>query len=1020
MKSKFTWILTLALAFFIQFSFAQEKTITGTVVSKSDAMAIPGVNVVVQGTTRGVQTDFNGNYSIKAATGEKLVFSYLGFKNQVVTVGASNRVAVQLEDDDASVLDVVVVQGYDVTKTKKTSNVSSQTVSAATIEARPNASFIQTLQGQVAGLNIATGTGQPGGNSTVIIRGVGSINGKVEPLYVIDGIPLNSDNFRSLNPDDIESISVLKDAGATSIYGNRGSNGVILVKTKRGGFDSALKIKFNSTTSFTTLQDNKYNMMNAQQLLTLERTYGEGRGAKGGIGGAPMTDAEIAAVKTTNWQDYFFRTGISQNQTLTLSSGSKNLSSFTSFGFLDQEGILQNTDLKRFNFRSNVAGKSNDDRFNYSTSVSINFSRRNEATNLGTGGVNQNFVLGANMSAPYLSPSDYVDSTKLVADDEQASLAGTPNLLTPLMLIDKLKNFSNRIDELKALASFDGSYKLTKDLTFGSNLGIDYTQQNSNVYQSPDGFNSLIFLPQNGYLGLQTELFQRDIAISTNTRLNYNKMFGEKHTLNLAAYTEYFKANLKTFNYRQNGLDGKISGPGYGAGYIKDNPTNDFFVPTVGSSKVSTGLFSYFATADYDYDGKYGIEATIRRDASSRFALSNRWGTFYSVAGRWNIDRESFMNGSIFDVLKLRASYGTNGNNEIDGTTYGALNNTRELYAISTGYQGNPAYVVGQLANPELKWETVTQSNIGIDFELMNSRLRGTFEAYHKRTTDLFLPVPISFVNATSLLESNFGVMTNKGIEALLSYDILKNNNGFNLTATFNGAFNENRVNDITNESGFVDNGLSQVAEGHVLNEYFLVRYVGVNPSNGNLLFLDKNGTPTESPDESDRVYTGKSSQPVWQGGFGLNADYKGFFVSSQFSFVADIYRFDYDLSGTHNRQNIGNFNLSTDILRAWTPDNRVTDQPSLNATNLSFDSSSDRNLKDASYVRMRYVSFGYDVPKKMLENTFLKGVKGFVQAENLVTWSKWRGWDAESPRGSDQYQYPTPKIISVGLTVEF
>ena len=316
MKSKFTWILTLALAFFIQFSFAQEKTITGTVVSKTDAMAIPGVNVVVQGTTRGVQTDFNGNYSIKAATGEKLVFSYLGFKSQTVTVGVSTKIAVQLADDEASVLDAVIVQGYDVTKTKTTSNVSSQTVSAATIEARPNASFIQTLQGQVAGLNITTGTGQPGGNSTVIIRGVGSINGKVEPLYVIDGIPLNSDNFRSLNPDDIESVSVLKDAGATSIYGNRGSNGVILVKTKKGGFDSALKIKFNSTTSFTTLQDNKYNMMNAQQLLTLERAYGEGRGAKGGVGGAAMTDAEIAAVESTSWQDYFFRTGISQNQTL--------------------------------------------------------------------------------------------------------------------------------------------------------------------------------------------------------------------------------------------------------------------------------------------------------------------------------------------------------------------------------------------------------------------------------------------------------------------------------------------------------------------------------------------------------------------------------------------------------------------------------------------------------------------------------------------------------------------------------
>lgn len=270
-------------------------------------------------------------------------------------------------------------------------------------------------------------------------------------------------------------------------------------------------------------------------------------------------------------------------------------------------------------------------------------------------------------------------------------------------------------------------------------------------------------------------------------------------------------------------------------------------------------------------------------------------------------------------------------------------------------------------------------------------------------------------------LNANFGAMNNKGVEALLSYDIIKNNDGFNLSATFNGSFNENRVTDVANETGIIDNGLSVVAEGHKINEFFLVRYAGVNPANGNLLFLDKDGNPTETPDgAADRVYTGKASQPVWQGGAGLNADYKGFFVSTQFSFVADIYRFDYDLSGTQDPTNIGIFNVSTDLLRAWTPDNRVTDIPSLNANNTSFETDSDRNLKDASYIRMRYVSLGYDVPKKLLNNTFLKGVKGYVQAENMVTWSKWRGWDAESPRGGDQYQYPTPKIVSVGLQVEF
>jgi TonB-linked SusC/RagA family outer membrane protein len=1018
MKSKFTWILTLALAFFIQFSFAQEKTVTGTVTSKTDAMAIPGVTILVQGTTRGVQTDFNGNYSIKATAGEKLVFSYIGFKSQVVTVGGTSAVSIQLVDDDATTLDAVVVQGYNVTKTRRTSNVASQTISAATIEARPNASFIQTLQGQVAGLNITTGTGQPGGNSTVIIRGVGSINGAVEPLYVIDGVPLASDNFRSLNPDDIESVSVLKDAGATAIYGNRGANGVIIVKTKRGGFDTGLTTKFTSTTSFTTLQETNYNMMNAQQYLTLERSRGVGRGGNGvdGVSG-PLTDAEIAGAKNTNWLDYFFRTGVAQNQVLSFSQGGKNLSSFTSIGYMKQEGILQNTDLQRFNFRSNVSGKSNDGKFNYATNFTINFSRRNEATNLGTGAINQNYVLGANSSVPYLSPNDYSTSAQLFAD---YNADGTLRL-TPLMLVDKLKTFSNRIDELKGIASLEGSYKIAKDLTFGSNLGIDYTQSNSTVWQSPSAFNSLIFEASNGYVGFQSQAFSRTFTANLNTRLNYSKTFAEKHSLDLGVYTEYYKAHFDSFNYRQNGLDPKVSTPGNGAGYLLDGTANDFFVPRVGAAKLTTGLFSYFGSADYDYDSRFGFGATFRRDASSRFASSNRWGTFYSLSGRWNIDREKFMQGSVFEMLKLRGSYGTNGNQDITNSLFGALNTTRELFASTPGYQNAQSLVLSQLAVSDLRWETVTQANIGIDYELFKGRLRGTFDVYRKTTTDLFQGIQLSGINGTSGLDANFGNMKNEGVEALVNVDIIRNPDGFNLSATFNGSFNKNRVTDVSNDSGLIDNTLTVVAEGRVLNEFYLIRYAGVNPANGNLLFLDKDGNPTETPDQvTDRVLTGKASIPTYQGGFGLSADYKGFFLTSQFTFVADIYRFDYDLLGVQQTEDIGIFNKSTDLLRAWTPDNRITDIPSLSATNFSQDANSDRYIRDASYVRLRFVSVGYSVPKKFLDNMFLKSVRAFVQAENLVTFSKWRGWDAESPRGNDQYQYPTPKIVSVGLTVEF
>jgi len=1013
MRSKFKWIITLLLAFSMQSSFAQEKTVTGNVTDTSGSL--PGVNVVVQGTTRSAQTDLDGNFSIRVSAGEKLVFTFLGFKSQTLTVGTSNSIAVRLVDD-ATALDAVVVEGYNITKTKAKSNVASVTVSSKTIEARPNASFIQTLQSQVAGLNISTGSGQPGAGSQVIIRGAGSVNGKVEPLYVIDGIALNADNFRSLNPDDIESISVLKDAGATSIYGNRGANGVILVKTKKGSFEAPLAIRVTSTTGFTTLQKTKYNLMNSQQLLTLERLKGSGRGATGGIGGIPLTDAEINAAPNTNWTDYFFRTGVTQNQVVSFTAGGKNVSSFTSLGYFDQQGILENTDLKRFSFRSNISGKSNNDKFSYTTGVSINFSRRNEATSLGTGGINQNFVIGANSGAPYLSPNDYVNSAQL----NTAYRAGGTLLLTPLMLVDKLKTYKNTLDEIKGLVNLDANYKITNDLVLGTSLGIDFTQGTSFAWQSPTAFNSLLFQNGTEAIGTETQRFERDLSINSNTRLSYNKTV-EKHSFGASLFTEYIKAHFDSFLFQQRGLNPKTTSPGGGTGYVLDNPNNDFNVPLVSAASLSTGLFSYFATADYDYDSRFGFGATVRRDASSRFAQSNRWGTFYSLSGRWNIDKEAFMQGSIFDALKLRGSYGTSGNQDISNGTYLSLNSTRELYRSGVGYGGTQSYVISQLANPNLKWETISQGNIGIDFEMFKNRFQGSIDIYKKKTTDLFLPVNISAINAQTVLNSNFGSMQNEGLEANFAYDLLKSNTGLNLTLRYNGAWNKNRILAISNASGFIDNGLSIVGEGGLLNQFFLVRYIGVNPANGNLLFLDKAGNPTETPDAgADRVATGKSAVPVIQGGFGLDANYKGFFLSAQFSYVTDIYRFDYDLDGLQDPTSIGIFNQSTDMLRAWTPDNRITDIPSLSFTNAAQGNASDRFLKDASYVRLRFASFGYDFPKKLLDKTFLSSVKAFVQAENLITWSKWRGWDAESSRAEDQYQYPTPKIVSIGLQLEF
>lgn len=1024
MKLKFNWIFTLFLAFFIQFSFAQEKTITGTVTSVQDGLSIPGVNVVVQGTSRGTQTDFDGKFSIKASVGEKLVFSLVGSKTETVVVGASNVVNIAMKEDQALQLETVAVQGYNVTKARTESNVVSTSIGSKTITARPNASLAQTMQGQIAGVNVSTGSGQPGASSNVVIRGYGSLSGKAEPLYVVDGVPLNNDTFKSLNPNEIETMTALADAGATSIYGNRGANGVIVITTKRAKFDSSMDFKYIATTAFSSLQKSGYDMMNSQQLLTLQREVGRGPGSDNfEVGGEPMTDAQINAYPTTDWEDYFFRTGITTTHDLSISSGSKNLRSITSIGYRNEEGIVQNSDLQRFNLRNNTDGKSSDGKFNYNLNVSLNFSIANSVfgQDLAKGNIYYDPLVSANIGAPFLTPQGYPGSQGLV----DLVNSYPTNVFIPYQSMDIQDNSISNTENFKMIDNFSASYQFDENWKIFSSIGIDYSQANSLAYISPNAYVSLLQSQQTGYteqFGLQRQSFARTGTIDYNANLNYLKTIG-KSTFDATAYFEYYYANFVSFQYTKSGLDSKTSAPGTSDGFLTSTSVNGY-IPSLSAGTPTATLLSYFATLDYDYDSKFGLGGTIRQDASSRFNESNAWGTFYSVTGRWNIDRMSFMEGSAFQMLKLRGSYGTSGNQDIVGSTFGGLNLTKELYTSTPGYNDTDSYVIAQLANPDLKWETVAQGNIGVDFAVFSNKLTGRLDVYNKKTTDLYQPVTISAVNAQTSISANFGSLENEGVELQLAYNIINSDSGFNLSVNFNGAYNKTTMLDVPNIGGFQDNGNTVRAEGHPVDEFYMVRYIGVNPANGNLLFLDKNGNATENPanDGSDRVFTGKTSDPKYAGGFGLDADYKGFYCTLFFTYAADFYRQDFDLYNIENINNISQFNLSTSMLDSWTPDNRVTDMPALNYTNASAATSSDRYLVDASYLRIRNLRLGYNVPNEFLKRTPFKQLNTFIQAENMVTWSKWQGRDAENATNtaSTFVQYPTPKIVSLGFQLDF
>ena len=1011
MRSKLTWILTpLLVLLSLTFSFAQERAVSGTVVDQ-DNVPLPGVSVVVVGTTRGTQTDFDGNYTIQVNSNQTLRFSYIGQTTVDRNVGTANVVNVQMMED-AEALEEVVVQGYR-TSSREKSSIASQTITAATIENRPNANVIQTLSGQVAGLDISTNSGQPGAAPTVRLRGVNSINGNTSPLFIIDGTPVDEDNFRSINPQDIASIDVLKDAGATAVYGNRGANGVVVIKTKRGSFNQPLQINYTGILSFSSLQDNDYNLMNSQEQLTLENQRNAGRGAT-------LTPQEIAAAPTFDWADYFFRTALTQNHNITFQSGGENFTQFTSLGYFNQEGILQDSDLKRFSIRNNVSGRSENERFSYGTQLSINYSDSDEPNNIGAGAINRNYVLGAYQSVPYITPDDYTNGADLL----------NPLLFsnTPLFLIDRLRTFTRKEEEVKIIGSFNASYKITPELSANIVMSGDYQSEFFTTAEGPESFNALLFGgAQNPTSGNQQQQSTRQFSYNQVTSLNYNNSWG-RHTLDAGVYTEYFKAHLRTFGYNSNGLNPQTFYPGDGSGLIPvqidPNTGGLLFVDTANANILNAGLFSYFSQADYDYDARYGITGTIRRDASYRFAGSNKWATFWSVAGRWNIHNEAFMDGSIFEQLKLRASYGTAGNQRITGTTYfSGPDLTENFFATGAGYGNQNSIFLSQIGNTTLQWETVTQFDVGVDFEMFDRRLRGTVDYYDKVTSDLFQSTPVSAINSVTSLNANTGELSNRGFDFTLNWDVIRSASpdGFNLTLNGVGNFNETKLANIPTETGEVLNadGFTGLRNGGVFNEYFLLRYAGVNPANGNLLFLTADGDVTENPNaDTDRVWLGQNLIPKWQGSFGFNMDFKGFFLTTQFNYVTGVDRIDFDLSGFQNPDNIGQFRNTRDLFRAWTPDNRETDIPSYDAFNRAA-FTSDRYLTEADYVRLRFLQLGYNFPQRFIEKTGFSRLRIFGNAENLFTWTKWRGFDAEAQDNTSRI-YPTPRIMSIGVELGF
>lgn len=936
----------------------------------------------------------------------------------------------------------VVILGYSKTSTKAKDVTSSTTVDAEKFENRPTTSFLNSLQGESPGLSINSTSGSPGSSKIdVIIRGVGSLSAGSDPLYVIDGIISNATQFRNLNDNDIASASILKDAAATAIYGNRGNNGVIVINTKGGRFNSPMRFNYSGFAGINTLPKNYYNLSDTRQILQMERSQNVGLGAG-------MTDAQINSYPVnTDWIKVFFNPGFIQKHDISMTVGGENVNLYSSIGYLDQQGNVPTSDFQRFTFRNNLSGKSSNDRFKYNAQVALGYSVRHELDEESNGTISnnsiQNPLLGANTALPYIAPGQYASGQALF----DAIGTDFDNGRNVYVLEDVLRGtLPNERTETSISTNLSLSYKLTDHLTLANKSGLDYKYSERNFARSPYSYLALAVARTSGFTnpagivildgkdvipGLEDFAKNTEFNFQNTVSLTYNLLLGEKHDFTFGAYMDYVKLHYNATSQRRNGLDGRTwvfgAGTGYTAPVYFDNGTSTpvaYYVSSANAGQVTAGSLAYFGTMDYDYDGKYGVSGVIRRDGSYRFVDDNKFGTFWSVGARWNIDQENFMSGAGFDLLKLRASYGITGNQNVIQAAPGVnplrvgVNLVREVYNTGTGYDNiSGAVGFGGLTNPLVQWEEQAQANIGLDIQTFNRRLDVNIDVYDKTTNKLYNNINLSAVTGQYGIRGNNGKLQNRGVELNVKYKLIKNQD-FNLSLYGNTSYNKSEILSLESES---TGGNLRNAVGGPVSQWFFANYVGVNQSNGNELFQLADGSLSEAinPD-TDLIATGKSIYPDWIGGFGLNADYKGFYLNTHFTYQEGAWKYDNAMSWVYDPTQLGDRRLSADLLDAWSPTNTNASQPSLSATNLAFEGDSDKFLKDASFVRLKNVVVGYDVPRDLLRGTFVKSLKVFVQAENLATWTKWRGYDPEPNFAFALSVYPNLKTISLGTNIEF
>lgn len=1074
MRSKIKWIYVCLLTLLFQVGFAQEKTLTGMVTE--EGMPLPGVTVVIQGTQLGTQTDLDGKYSIKAKPGQVLVFSFIGLKEVKYTVGAANTHSVNMLSDE-NVMDEVIVIGYG-TATKESFTGSANQIASKEIEKKNVANAVSALAGEAAGVRVITTSGQPGSEPTVRIRGFGSVNGNRDPLYIVDGVPFMG-NVSSINPSDIGSMTVLKDATATAIYGSRGANGVVIINTKTGkGSSSYIEVEARTGVNWRALP--RYDVITSPEeyiAYSYEGLKGYGKynqglndadaadfagqnlfvSNKGGVRakynmwnaatGTDLIDPTTGKVRSgmtrkydpENWEDYAFKASTRTEANLTMGGSSDKSSYFSSLGYLKDNGYSINSDYERLTARLNVQHKPKD-----WLDAKMNIGYTHAESNQAGQSEDSGSIFWFTDNIPSIYPLFLRDAKgnkvrDIYGGDEfdYGSGRGFGALTNAVgdATYGKDKTIRN---EVNLNASF--TVNIYDGLTFETNIGGQYRGSNRSVLNS-------VFYGSAASMGgsiykVESELF----TYNWTKLLRYKKDFGN-HGLEVLAAHENSSFENSVNQLSKNGLANPSS-------LEMNNAANTS--PVYGWTDKYT-LESYFAQINYDYGGKYFLSGTVRRDGSSKFK-NNKWGTFGSIGGAWVVSRENFLlDSNTITNLKLKASYGLTGDQTsfvtIGSDLVEAYHPGDNLWKVYN-YDGGLAIYEDKVGNADLTWEKSKMFQAGIELSL-GSYLDIGVDFYNKNTDDLIFDRRVGPSAGYAMLTVNDGALLNRGLEFTVTGHLLKTNDAY-IDLSINGESFKNElkrmpIDPMTGKEKVLDiSGNYGRAVGHSLGDFYMREWAGVDSQTGQAqwytyTYLDNTGAKqhvlsmeefvannpnvaltkekTTKYTDATQAFVGKSAIPKVRGGVNLNTGYKGWELSVQLLYSFGGYAYDATYAGLMSNDKAGAKNWHNDIAQRWQKPGDITDVPRLsNQHDLNVNARSSRFLTKADYVSINNIRLGYNVPKTYVKQLGLADLSFYVSGDNLFLFTKRDGFNPATAEfgNSDTYRYPPLTTITGGVRVKF